>query len=723
MGLFDPLKKIFSGGYAPTSSFTPPVPVIRKPALNFNMSPTAKNAIFAPKPVANTTPVAGPVLPKIGPSPVAPSGNNYTVMAGDSLSAIASKNKTSLAEILNLNPQYRANPNLIRPGESISLKGAPVTPMTAASATPPIINAATGGVQAPVIPQITAPIATPASLTRVDTGSVGADGKPIYDVFSGTEHIQDPNDPRLRGVDIAGLPSGQAPQGFQSQFNPVAPATPIVPPAPVVPPPPTAYDKAVSAYEKAIPMTPEEEATQNEINNLDASIRTGIVGEANRPIALPFITGRQKAIEQRGLALQQPLQAKAALLQAKRIATLDASKFRLDQEKTKIADAKEASKPVSVSQGSSLVDPSTGKVIYKAPNAALSIAEKYGPGVIGEYNFYAEQEKNAGKTPKTFEEYRSIRESTTGMPTSYKEWTLAGKQGTYTDWVRKTGLRPLPPTQATTLSEGFQIPLVTKSLDEMFDEKSSNYKGGLFGPLEGRWALNPWDVEHKTIDDDLRRAAQVIGRYMEGGVLRKEDEIKYRAMLPKITDRVEVARDKLKGIKDLLASKSQQYLSDYEAAGFDISGFVGKLPGTEKANTDGGRDALDEALDQAGFKSEGSVSTNAQSIANAIRTVESGGNYNAKGASGESGAYQFMPSTWKGWAGKYLGNANAPMTKANQDKVALAKINDLLKQGYNAQQIALIWNGGSPTIKKGTNSFGVKYDTGAYAQKVLKQLA
>lgn len=114
--------------------------------------------------------------------------------------------------------------------------------------------------------------------------------------------------------------------------------------------------------------------------------------------------------------------------------------------------------------------------------------------------------------------------------------------------------------------------------------------------------------------------------------------------------------------------------------------------------------------------------TSASKIAAAIKQVESGGRYDAKGGSGEYGAYQFMPSTWKSWAKTYLGNANAPMTPANQDKVALARIQALLNEGRNAQQIALIWNGGSPTIKAGVNKWGQKYDTGAYAKKVLAAL-
>lgn len=122
------------------------------------------------------------------------------------------------------------------------------------------------------------------------------------------------------------------------------------------------------------------------------------------------------------------------------------------------------------------------------------------------------------------------------------------------------------------------------------------------------------------------------------------------------------------------------------------------------------------------FNQVGGGTNQASQIAAAIKQVESGGNYTVKGGSGEFGAYQFMPDTWKQWAGSYLGNSSAPMTQQNQDTVAMAKISELLNQGYNAQQIALIWNGGTPTIKKGINSFGVAYDSGAYADKVLNAL-
>lgn len=63
------------------------------------------------------------------------------------------------------------------------------------------------------------PSPKPEGLSKVATQGVGPGGEPIFDVFSGQEHIADPNDPRLKGVDIAGLPGGQVPTGFKSKFE------------------------------------------------------------------------------------------------------------------------------------------------------------------------------------------------------------------------------------------------------------------------------------------------------------------------------------------------------------------------------------------------------------------------------------------------------------------------------------------------------------------------
>jgi hypothetical protein len=122
----------------------------------------------------------------------------------------------------------------------------------------------------------------------------------------------------------------------------------------------------------------------------------------------------------------------------------------------------------------------------------------------------------------------------------------------------------------------------------------------------------------------------------------------------------------------------------------------------------------------------------ADQVASAIKQVESGGNYNAKGGSGEVGAYQFMPGTWENLVVQYARANNIDlmsnpitMTPENQDMIAKWSIQQMLNDGYTPQQVAAKWNSGSATgweAKVGTNSKGVKYNVPAYVNKVMGAL-
>jgi hypothetical protein len=70
-----------------------------------------------------------------------------------------------------------------------------------------------------------------------------------------------------------------------------------------------------------------------------------------------------------------------------------------------------------------------------------------------------------------------------------------------------------------------------------------------------------------TID----RVKQVIGKTLEGGVLRKEDEAKYAKILPTIGDPPEVAKKKLDGLRSALERKREITLENLKAAGRDTS--------------------------------------------------------------------------------------------------------------------------------------------------------
>lgn len=115
-------------------------------------------------------------------------------------------------------------------------------------------------------------------------------------------------------------------------------------------------------------------------------------------------------------------------------------------------------------------------------------------------------------------------------------------------------------------------------------------------------------------------------------------------------------------------------------------------------------------------------------LSKAIINTESGGNYNAKGASGEFGAAQWLPQTWSAQAKQILGDPNAPMTPANQKAVLYGVLYTDKQQGLNPAQIASKWNSGdsqaytgtfsSGGSSIGTNKMGVAYNVPQYVQSV-----
>lgn len=94
-------------------------------------------------------------------------------------------------------------------------------------------------------------------------------------------------------------------------------------------------------------------------------------------------------------------------------------------------------------------------------------------------------------------------------------------------------------------------------------------------------------------------------------------------------------------------------------------------------------------------------------LAKAIRYKETR-NIQKPGQTGElSSRYQFTPPTWANGAKKYLGDANAPLTLENENKVAYSQIKAWKDAGYNAGEIASLWNSGNPNMyAKGDKGVG-----------------
>lgn len=141
----------------------------------------------------------------------------------------------------------------------------------------------------------------------------------------------------------------------------------------------------------------------------------------------------------------------------------------------------------------------------------------------------------------------------------------------------------LPPDKVLSVQQGAQIP---KQLDNI--EVTLKNNEAIFGPAMGRvGGANAYDTQAQTVDAQLRSASQSFGRLMEGGVLRKEDEEKYRKMFPQLSDTPEVAKNKLAIVRNLLVSKQNGDIDALGAQGYDVTGFQ-RIPDAQLPKALGG---------------------------------------------------------------------------------------------------------------------------------------
>jgi len=135
-----------------------------------------------------------------------------------------------------------------------------------------------------------------------------------------------------------------------------------------------------------------------------------------------------------------------------------------------------------------------------------------------------------------------------------------------------------------------------------------------------------------------------------------------------------------------------------------------------------------KAADNGTGNMDNNLDQDAVRLSKAIRRTESSDNFTSEGQSGEYGAYQFTKDFWEENAPKYLGEQYKDfnyenLTPENQNKVAYHRVKELKDQGYKPDQIAGIWNHGSPDYQNavGVNKYGVAYDTPAYVNKVRQE--
>jgi len=127
-------------------------------------------------------------------------------------------------------------------------------------------------------------------------------------------------------------------------------------------------------------------------------------------------------------------------------------------------------------------------------------------------------------------------------------------------------MRELSETGARNLAEARLVPKLLDDFEVTLEENKD-----LFGIVKGKIAeLDPTNVRAQVFEADRRAKSQAFGRLMEGGVLRKEDELKYKRMFPKLGEKFEIAEGKLVVIRKLMNAKLQGLERTLGDVGFQV---------------------------------------------------------------------------------------------------------------------------------------------------------
>lgn len=100
-------------------------------------------------------------------------------------------------------------------------------------------------------------------------------------------------------------------------------------------------------------------------------------------------------------------------------------------------------------------------------------------------------------------------------------------------------------------------------------------------------AINPFDTDAQAFNQYVKTYKQVIGKGLEGGVLRKEDEYKYDQIIPKVGDTAEVLKQKAEQLNQMLLNKYNSDLEFLEMSGYNTADLktIETPRTTQKTNT------------------------------------------------------------------------------------------------------------------------------------------
>lgn len=278
--------------------------------------------------------------------------------------------------------------------------------------------------------------------------------------------------------------------------------------------------------------------------------------------------------------LEQTLSKKEEYQQADPIAKIEMAQEELKASKSKNMSAGEIFARSLIALAPALIGKALGGSIGGAAGAEASVKALSSMDEAQKLAREAEQKdlESQIKTQIDLMKYRREAEKAAveqGQKARELQLKERGVQIQELEAMKKAapGATKLPPDKVIAISEFKAIPQLLADLNTSIEQNET-----LFGRGAGRVAgamtkVYPLDVVD-TLEAQISNVRQTVGKLKEGGVLRAEDEVKYRKMLPELTDSPEVAKNK---IKLVLREMNQKYLNTVgalQSAGYDVSPFT-----------------------------------------------------------------------------------------------------------------------------------------------------
>lgn len=242
---------------------------------------------------------------------------------------------------------------------------------------------------------------------------------------------------------------------------------------------------------------------------------------------------------------------------------------------------KEAEKPqglMAVAPDSTVIDPKTGQPVYTAPSRPAPPAEArvVGRSLVRPDGSVIYRDPSEPRAQGDGEPLMAVMDEKSGQPM-------------YVPRSQAVGRRPASNREqgrAVTSGDAGKISELDTSIDDLAVLRSTVTGSKATGTSARVGAALPnaitevtgWGAEAKTKQAVIDRVKQVIGKALEGGVLRKEDEYKYEKILPTIGDVPSVVEAKMKGLENAITLRRQRTLESLTDAGYDTARFSDRAP-------------------------------------------------------------------------------------------------------------------------------------------------